>query len=338
MKVHGAPNTGRDQRRSKRSTLAQPSLSTDSDGCTPDSTGDEDADGSQRDGAEADDEEGNDGDPDVQAPSDLNFDMGKGQAGHHQDQKSRPETEDEEGRQQAKSSSVSSNTVAPTSPVKDGINSDEDDYNDVDLISESGDEEPALEQLEEKAIIDSEEDNIGHPRPLSPPNSPAFPLYSVGFGNIDHELSPWLAEDPFFAEQINLLDPDGFACDTEYHGHDDSLDLVTGREDAPRRRVRFADPLMLPSETEQTESLKSDGATGPSTQFSVIKSLSDESRSTENNRNSIDGGAGSDVATLRPRTAQNDETPFEGFGSADNGDAESSVGSSSGYESGSLLA
>ncbi|KAL9012467.1 MAG: hypothetical protein Q9173_002774 [Seirophora scorigena] len=328
------------QRRSNQTMPVQPDAGVGSDSSTSDSPTGDDAKGTSSENAEADNQEGNDGDPDVQAPSDTQLDPGKGQAGHtHDSRKLAPGNKEESDPKGASSSRPSSSlhvppkTIAATELPKYDINSDDDDdYNGVDLISESGDEGPAIEHVEEKAIIESEEDNTGLSLPLSPPNSPSFSISSADFANPDPELSPWLAEDPFFAEQINLLHPYSFANDTDYYEHDHGLNSVDALEDEPRRRVRFAEPLMRPSKTEATASLQSDDATAPLLQSSSTKSTEDDLRSAGLTKDTIgsyfEGHATSDRSGIGPGRG----TPFQGFDSADHGDAASSAGSSSGYE------
>lgn len=143
------------------------------------------ADGNQADGAEADDEDGSAGEPDVLAPSDSNFAFDKGQTGLHQGSKSLKEPRN-----------------IDCAGEEDSI-SDEDDYNGVDLISESGDEEPTVEHIEEKAIIDSEENNSAHPRLMSQPNSPsdAFFFNAADLENLDFDMDPFLTDEPFFEDR-----------------------------------------------------------------------------------------------------------------------------------------
>ncbi|KAI4151050.1 MAG: hypothetical protein LQ341_000980 [Variospora aurantia] len=340
-KHESAPKRKVNQHHSPPKTVAQPGASVDSDSSTSDSLTGEDADGTSSENAEADNEGGNDGDTDVQAPSEKQFDPGEGQAGHtHDSKKAMPGNEEESYSNDISKSSprddslgVPRKTRAPSPLLKNDINSDDDDdYTGVDLISESGDEGLAVEHQEEKAIIDSEEGNIGLPLPLSPPNSPSFSISSADFVNPDLELSPWLTDDPFFAEQINLLNPHSFANETDYYGHNHGQDLVMPFEDVPRRRVRFAEPLMLPSETEETASLQPDDATAPLSESSSIKSTKDDSQPAEMASDAIesnpDGHATSDCSGTGPGY----QTPFEGFDSADNDDVASSAGNSSGYE------
>ncbi|KAL8907311.1 MAG: hypothetical protein Q9207_001488 [Kuettlingeria erythrocarpa] len=312
---HGVSREDRKQRPSHRSTLAPTSGGGVRDGSASDGASGEDADGLQTEGAEADSEGESNGDPDVHAPSDPLFVPGKGQTGL--DQGSHPEsTSGSNFRLRSKQ------TQKPTTLIrspKHEIASDDDDYNGVDLISESGDEEPAVEQIEEKAIVDSEEDNTGCALPLSPPNSPSFSLSSADFRITEFEINPWPADDPFFAEQINLISQGDFAKNTDNYGHYGVLDYAAELEDVPRRRVHFAEPLMVPSENEETASLDSRHATTAWARGDVGKSRANDGKNFERNKRSFEG-------------SQGDETPFEGFGTEDNDDSRGSVGSSSGYE------
>ncbi|KAL8648776.1 MAG: hypothetical protein Q9210_004785 [Variospora velana] len=338
-KHESAPKRKVNQHHSNQTTVAQPGASVDSDSSTSDSSTGEHDNGTSSENAEADNEGGNDGDPDVQAPSEKQFDPGEGQAGHiHDSKKPMPGNEEESYSNDTSKSrlpdslGVPLKTTAPTPLLKDDTNSDDDDYTGVDLISESGDERLAVEHQEEKAIIDSEEDNIGLSLPQSPPNSPSFSISSADFVNPDIEFSPWLADDPFFAEQINLLHPYSFANETDYYGHNHSQDSVNPFEDVPRRRVRFAEPLMLPSETEETASLQPDDATAPLLQSSSIKSTKDDPQPAEMTSDATESNAEGHATSDRSGTGPGDQIPFEGFDSADNDDAASSAGSSSGYE------
>ncbi|KAL9016411.1 MAG: hypothetical protein Q9185_006248 [Variospora sp. 1 TL-2023] len=343
-KHESAPQRKVNQHHSHPKTVAQPGASVDSDSSTSDSPTGEDADGTSSENAEADNEGGNNGDPDVQAPSEKQLDPGEGQAGHiHDSKKPMPGNEEDSYSNDTSKSSppdslgVPLKTRAPTPLLKDDINSDnhdddDEDYTGVDLISESGDEGLAVEHHEEKAIIDSEEGNIGLSLPLSPPNSPSFSISSAEFVNPDLELSPWFADDPFFAEQINLLHPHSFANETDYYGHNHGQDLVMPLEDVPRRRVRFAEPLMLPSETEETASLQPDDATAQVFQSSSIKFTEDGPQPAEMASDATESNPEGHATSDRSGTGPGYQTPFEGFDSADNDDAASSAGSSSGYE------
>lgn len=319
---HGASRIDRKQRPSHRSTLAPTSGGGVSDSSESDGASGADADGLQTDGAEADSEEENDGDPDVHAPSDSFFVSSKGQTGLYQGSHHESTSN---SNFHLRSEQIQNTTKLTRSP-KHYIASDDEDYNGVDLISESGDEEPAVEQIEEKAIVDSEEDNTGCALPLSP-NSPSFSLSSADFRMTEFEINPWPADDPFFAEQINLISHGDFD-NTDNYGHYDVLDYAAELEDAPRRRVHFAEPLMLPSENEETASLDSRHATTASVQRDVRKSRANDGQNVERNKRSFEENPGS----------LGDETPFEGFGTEENNDdSRSSVGSSSGYESGSSM-
>lgn len=336
---HGAPHIDRNRRPSHRSTLAPTSVKGNGDGSASDGTSGEDADGLQSDGSEADSEGENDGDPDVHAPSDSYYVSGKGQTGLHQDSKFPSDVKNQdvfESASDSKSHLDSEKTQRRTTPTrapKDGLASDDEDYNGVDLISESGEEEPAVEHIEEKAIIDSEEENTGYELPLSPPNSPSFSLSSADFRDTEFEINPWPAEDPFFAEQINLINHDDFMNNTDYYGHVNFPDYPAVLEDVPRRRVRFAEPLMLPSENEETASLISDRVTAPSRQRDVPNPRPDDHKNTERTERPSENNPGSDLGGA----SHGDETPFEGFVSEDNEDSRSSIASSNGYQSGFLM-
>ncbi|KAL8933591.1 MAG: hypothetical protein Q9211_005698 [Gyalolechia sp. 1 TL-2023] len=331
------PNTKRKPNRTNVSKISLSALNRDSDGSASEEIAASDSEGSNSDGVNADNDEGNDGDPDVRAPFDTHYAPGEGQAGLYQESTSMTETESKTSAEPVPDpkfgqSSCGSHDVAPRSSLADGVVSDDDDYTGVDLISESGDEEPAVEHLEEKAIIESEEDNLGRSLPLSPPNSPldGFSVFSTELGNTDLSLSPWLTEDPFFAEQINLLDRGDFAYDADYYGHANVLDASIGVEDAPRRRVRFAEPLMLPSEDETAGSLNSNDVGSSSRQITINGSNNDEVHLAEDPQSSFDTATWGEPARLASR--QPDAFSSKNFEPADNDDVESSVGSSSGYE------
>lgn len=342
VKHQGALNTKRKHKHANMSRLAHSGSSGDSDSSAPDGVAADDSEGDQSDGADADDEEGNDGDPDVRAPSDMNFAPDEGQAGLYQNSKSRPGIANKKFAEQVSESNSdeclngSHDAVASTPVLKEEVVSDDDDYNGVDLISESGDDEPVVEHLEEKAIIDSEEDNVGHSLPLSPPNSPsdAFSISSAGLGNTELGISPWLTEDPFFAEQINLLDQDDFRYDPDHYGHANGLGSPTGVEDTPRRRVRFAEPIMLASEAETAGSTKLNDGGSLSSHISIDRS---NSHPAEADQSSLDGTSVTAGESVHLTSREDNAASSEDYDPVNNADAESSVGSSSGYESGLLL-
>ncbi|KAL8945064.1 MAG: hypothetical protein Q9216_000048 [Gyalolechia sp. 2 TL-2023] len=339
----GALNTKRKNKHPSLSKNAQPSLNKDSNGSASEEIAADDSGGSHSDDADADNEESSNGDPDVQAPFDMHCAPDEGQAGLYQDSTSITEMETKASAEQilafeSGESSPRSHDIATMSSVLEGVVSDDDDYNGVDLISESGDEEPAVEHLEEKAIIESEEENIGRSLPLSPPNSPsdAPPTFSANLANTDLSVSPWLTEDPFFAEQINLLDRGDFVYDADYYGHASVFESSIGVEDVPRRRVHFAEPLMLPSEDETTGSLSNDMVLS-SNQLAVNESDSEGVRLTEGGegegvQSSLDNSSAAEAETAHCTSTHPDALSSGNIGSVENDDAESSAGSSSGYE------
>ncbi|KAL9005950.1 MAG: hypothetical protein Q9188_001315 [Gyalolechia gomerana] len=333
------PNTIRKKKRANVSKISQSGFNGDSDGSASEEIAANDSGGSNSDDMDADNEKETDGDPDVEAPFDMHYAPDEGQAGLYQDSTSMTETKNKTSAEQipdpkSGEPSCGSHDVAPTSFLAEGVVSDDDDYNGVDLISESGDEEPAVEQLEEKAIIESEEDNFGRSLPLSPPNSPsdAFSFFSADLGNADLNVSPCLTEDPFFAEQINLLDQGDFVYDADYYRHANVLDSSIGVEDAPRRRVRFAEPLMLPSEDETGGSLNSNGVGSSSRQLTINGSNNDEVHLAEGVQSSFNTTSATEGESARLTSRQCDAFPSKNFHPAEKDDVESSVGSSSGYE------
>jgi hypothetical protein len=79
--------------------------------------------------------------------------------------------------------------------------SDDDDvYNAVDLISESEDEEPSVEKLEERLIIDSEEEN-DLCLDISLPSSPILHRSDLSEFKLADGL--FLSDVPFFEEQLS---------------------------------------------------------------------------------------------------------------------------------------
>lgn len=305
---------------------SKPNTNRDSDSSTSDAS---DSGESNSDDANSDNEGGDDADPDVRAPFDTHITPDKGQTGLHQNSTSMKGKENQTFAEQISdpksggSLGGSHNDVTSTSVPTGEVLSDDDDYNGVDLISESGDEEPAVEHLEEKAIIESEEDNIGCSLPLSPPNSPsdAFSNFSAEIGNTDLNDNPWLTEDPFFAEQINLLDRTDFAYDADFYGHANVLDVPVEVEDAPRRRVRFAEPLMLTSVNDTAGSQNLSDLRSSSKQLTINETNNKEVHLAESAQSSFEANV--------PNGSVSASTTFD---LTNNNDAQSSAGSSSGYE------
>ena len=113
--------------------------------------------------------------------------------------------------------------------------SDDEAYNGVDLISESEDEGPAVEQLEEKLIIDSEEEML---------TTLAMPLSdsSEDWG-FDLDGGLFLSDVAYFDEQYGRTDPVTLANEIEIFNQTSVFDsFIDSPPTSPeRRRVRFAD-------------------------------------------------------------------------------------------------
>ncbi|KAL8680933.1 MAG: hypothetical protein Q9186_002893 [Xanthomendoza sp. 1 TL-2023] len=286
---------------------------------------------SENDGAE-DDAGAKLEDPDVLAPSDLHLNPSKGQTGLHQSTIHNIEKENKE------SSGAFRDTASFKCSHEKAVSSDEDDYDGVDLISESGEEAPTAPPLRERAFIDFEDDNAVGLRPGSPPNTPteAFMTDSAGWGQVDFSIDPFLTDDIFFKEQINLLDPPESLNDTGFFESANDFTFTPPLAETPRRRVRFAEPLMLPLGASEPflPALLEAGASPAR--------LCDKSSSTDNvdpprsDYESYDGQnmANGEGVGLGARTGGG--FPFETFASMDDEedeeDYEGSVGSSSGYE------
>ncbi|KAL8737908.1 MAG: hypothetical protein Q9181_001245 [Wetmoreana brouardii] len=301
-------------------------------GTTSDDDPADGSDRSQSNGAEADNEDGDVGEPDVQAPSDVNFGSDKGQTGLNGDSKSLAGVQNKKHTEQDFASATHGSS-SPSRPTED-IVSDDEDYNGVDLISESGDEEPRVEHVEEKAIIDSEEDNNGHPRLLSPPNSlsDAFSITSADLANIDFDVDPFLTDEPFFEEQMGLLDPDECANDAEDYGSANGYRFASPLADTPRRRVRFADPLMLPSEAGAPFFPNfNDRKTYPN--YSGCNEPHKKAmKSIENSQDCQHSHPVTESEAVHHGSSQDGVFGSEDHESVEDDDGESSVGSSSGYE------
>ena len=279
-----------------------------------------DADGDQDDGGEADGENEDAGEPNVNAPSDRNSVSKENQAGLDPRCKNTQPTYDE--------------TLTEAGEAE----SDEEDYNGVDLISESEDEGPAMESIEERAIIDSEEDHADPSQPLSPPNSP-FSLTSVDLDTLVYGKNPFLTDEPFFEAQMGRLDPEECANDTQYHGSASSFRFASPLTEPPQRRVRFADPLMLPSEDETSlfPDFNDPGALetmygGPSSGFRRVRArlTNDDLHSWDDNAPICHPEADGTAAKQSNMSSHETDEP------SNVDDEAGSEASLSGYESGSL--
>lgn len=124
--------------------------------------------------------------------------------------------------------------------------SDDEDYAGVDLISDSEEEEPGVEQLEEKMIIDSidteEEKGLFEGGSMFPPlrsgsSDEVWEGFDLGDGL-------FLSDAPFFDDQIGHADLSGLANETDMFNSATFLDNVPLSAFPETRRVRFAEPLV----------------------------------------------------------------------------------------------
>jgi hypothetical protein len=203
---------------------------------------------------------------------------------------------------------------------------DDDDYNGVDLISDSDEEEPKLEQLEERLIIDSEEENfddfLAHASLFKSPTSSSddwdgFPMD----GNL-------LADVKAFDEEIvrtqSLHITETF--DSTPLARRQSFSTPT-----PGRRVRFADDL-----PDLAGSMFATSSTTNSDFFPDLfmqqDSLDPDFRRMIENDLDEDGHSATDLGSPFQANFKHSHSQLQKSGVDD--DETSDGGSSSGYESG----
>lgn len=140
---------------------------------------------------------------------------------------------------------VSKKQVREGVPVLDG--SDDEDYAGVDLISDSEEEEPGVEHLEEKMIIDSidteEENGLFEGGSMFPPlQSGSSDEAWEGF-DVDDGLL--FSDAPFFDDQVSHDETSILATEIDMFNSAAFLDNVPLSVFPETRRVRFAEPLVL---------------------------------------------------------------------------------------------
>lgn len=138
--------------------------------------------------------------------------------------------------------------------VVDG--SDDEDYAGVDLISDSEEEEPGVEQLEEKMIIDSidteEENGLFEGGSMFPPlRSGSSDEVWEGFDLDDGLL---FSDAPFFDDQVSHDETSILANEIDMFNSAAFLDNVPLSVFPETRRVRFAEPLVLAKQLSCTDS------------------------------------------------------------------------------------
>ena len=210
-------------------------------------------------------------------------------------------------------------------------NSEDEDYNGVDLISDSDEEEPTLEKIEERMIIDSEEENVGgfvsRNFPTSPPSTTSEDWQGLEFGD-----DSFLSDIPFFDEQIGRTDSDALTNALNlYHDSTPSRTLLSP-DLPPTRRVRFADDISHSSDS-RTSWATADNGIFPDL-FMNQDSLDPTFRQLIENDNEDENHSLTDGEGSYWELGDNEDFELEKHGLEDN--SSSNGGSSSGYESGCI--
>ena len=113
--------------------------------------------------------------------------------------------------------------------------SDDEGYEGVDRVGDSDEDDPCVERLEEKWIIDSEE---GNSSPLGSPVIPNAPssVSSGGWPGLDLDV-------PFFDEEISRVHSNEFANEVDIFNDARVFDCESPSPSPPPRKVRFADEV-----------------------------------------------------------------------------------------------
>ena len=217
--------------------------------------------------------------------------------------------------------------------------SDEDDYDAVDLISNSEEEEPEVEELEEKMIIDSEEENEAVVQsPLLSMGPPS--VSSGGWEGFDLDDGLFLSDVPFFDEQISRDDPNLFNevaiynAATSLDGFGSQALEAECTTSTPPRRVRFEEEVQRYSDSTSTDG-SDEEVDGFPDLFMQQDSLDPGFRlMIENDNDEDDGHSLTDGENSYWDLKDQEELELERHGLNGNNNS-SSCGSSSGYESGS---
>lgn len=254
---------------SAQSSHSKPSQSgaTDEGGTSSQSTassdeGDgEDGDGNGTEGDELDEEDGN---GDGMAPSGCTIDQDGKQAGHITGKSIQHLSYSGEHRKRhLDTPDDDTNPPKALKRTRDAgkiDQSDDDDYNGVDLISDSGEEGRRVEQLEEMLIIESEEEydfNATHvsqrPRSISSDGEDRS-RWPLGRGL-------YWTDVPYFNDQIGRVEPSEMAIDAEIFRSTSSFQSsfqneYLGIPPSPEpRRVRFAEQAIPPADRSRTNSV-----------------------------------------------------------------------------------
>lgn len=219
---------------------------------------DEDSDGN---GADGDDLDEDDGTGDGIAPSGSTIDQDRKQAGHISDKSSRYFSCSSEKRKRRLNTPDGDTNPPKALKRPRGVGqtdqSNDEDYNGVDLITDSDEEEQKVEQREESFMIRSLEENIHNPLNSSqPPCSVSSDGDDWSLWTLDRGLD--LTDVPYFDSLIGRVDPGEMAEDAEIFRsarslQNEPLEILPSLEP---RRVRFAEQA-IPS-TNRSESTSVD--------------------------------------------------------------------------------
>ena len=210
--------------------------------------------------------------------------------------------------------------------------SDDEDYNAVDLISDSDEGEPTVEKIEERMIIDSEEENDAAFVPRNN-KSRASSVSSDGWQGFELEGSLFLSDMPFFDEQMGRLRADDLASENDLYNGNSIIELDHSPSPPPTRRVRFADNDIIPTyDTSTSTNSDADEDVFPDL-FLQQDSLDPTFRKLIENDDDEDAHSNTDGEGSCWNLDGSKDLRLEKHG-RHNGNSSSSCGSSSGYESG----
>ena len=210
--------------------------------------------------------------------------------------------------------------------------SDDEDYNAVDLISDSDEEEPTVEKIEERMIIDSEEENDAVCVTRAD-RSRSSSVSSDGWQGFDLEGGLFLSDMPFFDEQMGRLRADNLASEVELYNGNSLIELDHSPTPLHTRRVRFADEDIIPTYDDSTSTNSdADDDVFPDL-FLQQDSLDPTFRKLIENDNDEDTNPMMDGEGSHWNMNGNTGLRLVEHG-CDNGNSSDSCGSSSGYESG----
>lgn len=229
---------------SKTSTQIGTQRATQAEGSDESTTsaGENDAEDSDGNSAKADDESSDTEDPDVIAPPGGAMDKDGHQTG-------------------PKINTTASNTCTGASQashqaVSQAESSDDEAYNGIDLISDSEKDGSDMDHLEERAIVDSEEDETQQAsRDVTSNELPATPghvhdLSDDAWVGLDSNHGSFSQPSDFFDQQFNPTEIYDFLNDddcNDFSGFPSDFPLTTddtskSRSLPSQRRVRFAEP------------------------------------------------------------------------------------------------